>query len=385
MTTALSNRNKSLGRWYWVHKWSSLLATVFILIACVTGLPLVFHDEIDGIFGSHGTVEMQGQSELDFDALISKAEIENPGLYTQFIFREAANPGITVVGLGETLDAPLEEGLIVQLSNYDGSVIGAQAIYDGFMGFMAQLHIELMGGQMGTFFLGLMTLFLMASIVSGVVLYAPFMGNRDFMIVRPDGSKKRRWFDLHNSLGMILMVWLMVVSFTGALNTIGAPLIQMWLMTDMKTATQHDMKGSIPEGAKKASFQSAYELAQTKLPDTDFYFAMFPGTDFSSDRHYLIFNTGREPLSSRMFQPVIVNAYTGEFVSQPEFPFYLKALLLSQPLHFGDYGGLSLKIAWAALDIGAIILLWSGLIVWWRKRNQKPEFKSPTAEAVPAE
>jgi uncharacterized iron-regulated membrane protein len=39
----------------------------------------------------------------------------------------------------------------------------------------------------------------------------------------------------------------------------------------------------------------------------------------------------------------------------------MSALLLSQPLHFGDYGGLPLKIIWALLDIATIIVLASGL------------------------
>lgn len=30
-----------------VHKWASLFCTVFVLIICLTGLPLIFHDEID--------------------------------------------------------------------------------------------------------------------------------------------------------------------------------------------------------------------------------------------------------------------------------------------------------------------------------------------------
>src|SRR5690606_41845650 len=56
-----------------------------------------------------------------------------------------------------------------------------------------------------------------------------------------------------------------------------------------------------------------------------------------------------------------------------EWPRYIKALLLSQPLHFGDYGGLMLKIVWALLDILTIIVLGSGLYLWWKKRKQRPE------------
>lgn len=48
----------------------------------------------------------------------------------------------------------------------------------------------------------------------------------------------------------------------------------------------------------------------------------------------------------------------------------MTAFLISQPLHFGDYGGMTLKIIWAILDILTIVVLWTGLMLWWRKRNQ---------------
>ena len=36
----------SIRRWMGVHKWTSLVCTVFLLFLCITGLPLVFHEEI---------------------------------------------------------------------------------------------------------------------------------------------------------------------------------------------------------------------------------------------------------------------------------------------------------------------------------------------------
>jgi uncharacterized iron-regulated membrane protein len=50
-------------------------------------------------------------------------------------------------------------------------------------------------------------------------------------------------------------------------------------------------------------------------------------------------------------------------------PWYLTALLLSQPLHFGDYGEMPLKILWALFDLLAIVVLISGLYLWWKKRD----------------
>ena len=39
--------------WVWIHKWSSLACTLFLLVTCLTGLPLIFHDELDEWLSSH--------------------------------------------------------------------------------------------------------------------------------------------------------------------------------------------------------------------------------------------------------------------------------------------------------------------------------------------
>ncbi len=38
-------------------------------------------------------------------------------------------------------------------------------------------------------------------------------------------------------------------------------------------------------------------------------------------------------------------------------PWYVSTLFIPQPLHFGDYGGMPLKIVWAVLDVLTIIIL----------------------------
>ena len=40
---------KALRKWSWVHKWSSIICTLFMLMLCITGLPLVFQEEIDDL------------------------------------------------------------------------------------------------------------------------------------------------------------------------------------------------------------------------------------------------------------------------------------------------------------------------------------------------
>jgi uncharacterized iron-regulated membrane protein len=50
-------------------------------------------------------------------------------------------------------------------------------------------------------------------------------------------------------------------------------------------------------------------------------------------------------------------------------PWYLTTLRISQPLHFGDYGGLPLQILWSVFDLITIVVLGSGLYLWWKRRK----------------
>ena len=50
-------------------------------------------------------------------------------------------------------------------------------------------------------------------------------------------------------------------------------------------------------------------------------------------------------------------------------PWYLRVLEISRPLHFGDYGGMPLKIIWMLLDIATILVLGSGIYLWLSRRS----------------
>ncbi len=65
----------------------------------------------------------------------------------------------------------------------------------------------------------------------------------------------------------------------------------------------------------------------------------------------------------------MIDAETGAMVRAPGLPLYLRALQVSRPLHFGDYGGMPLKILWALLDLATIVVLSSGLYLWFAKRK----------------
>jgi uncharacterized iron-regulated membrane protein len=123
-----------------------------------------------------------------------------------------------------------------------------------------------------------------------------------------------------------------------------------------------------------SSPQVAYDSISKALPDMTVTSIVYPGSPYASSQHFLLWAKGNTPLKSRLFNPCLVDARTGGISKILEMPWYLRGLEVSRPLHFGDYGGMPLKILWAIFDVLAIVVLWSGLYLWWKRRRTHEEF-----------
>lgn len=87
--------------WYLVHKWTSLVCTGFLLMLCLTGLPLIFHDEIDAL--TEGARKLEGPASssdsarlLPLDAMLERALAERPGEVPLYMAFDNSSPLLTV-------------------------------------------------------------------------------------------------------------------------------------------------------------------------------------------------------------------------------------------------------------------------------------------------
>ena len=204
-----------------------------------------------------------------------------------------------------------------------------------------------------------------------MVLYAPFMRKLEFGAVRRERSPRIQWLDLHNLLGIVTLVWAFVVGATGMINTWADLLIKVWQFDQLGTLLAPYKDEPTLADAERGSVQRSMEAALAHAPGHKLAFVAFPGTAFSSPHHNTVFLRGQTPLTSRLLQPVLVDAKTSVVTAAPALPWYLSTLLVSQPLHFGDYGGLPMKILWALLDLATIAVLGSGLTLWLKRRQPR--------------
>ena len=143
------------------------------------------------------------------------------------------------------------------------------------MDFILQLHTDMFLGLPGMLFLGLMGLLLFAAIVSGVVLYAPFMRKLDFGALRLSRARRVKWLDYHNLLGVVTVAWLSVVGLTGVINTLATPIIDLWQADQLAEMTA-PYRG-LPPARAEASIQAAVDAAKAARPGAWVQFVAFPG------------------------------------------------------------------------------------------------------------
>ena len=362
----------AIRNWYWVHKWTSLICTLFLLMLCITGLPLIFYHEIDHATGnSVDPPELPGVTgTASLDRIVEAARAKRPDDVVQFVSRDPEEPNAWFVSMGETANAPLASAFYT-FDARTGEFLHEYPLNEGVMNFLFRLHYDMFAGLPGTLFLGFMGLLLAASLVSGAVVYGPFMRKLPFGSVRHERSARIKWLDLHNLLGIATLIWLFTVGVTGVINTLALPIFGHWQNTelaDMTAQYKHQ-----PPLAKFSSPEQAVAAALAAAPGTELSFMAFPGNEYSTPHHYVAFMHGSTPLTSRLLRPVLIDAQNGTVIDQRNLPWYVTALLVSQPLHFGDYGGLLLKILWALLDVIAIVVLGSGVYLWVQKRNVSVE------------
>ena len=183
----------------------------------------------------------------------------------------------------------------------------------GVMHFLLQLHTDMFLGLPGMLFLGLMGLFFVIAIVSGVVLYAPFMRKLDFGTLRTTRSRRVKWLDYHNLLGIVALAWMTVVGATGVINALATPIFQYWQLTELAEMTKtYAGKGAVPP-ERYGSIDRAMAAARAEIPGNNPQFIAFPGGAFSSQHHYAVFFQGDTPLTERLLTSALIDAETGEF------------------------------------------------------------------------
>ena len=159
------------------------MSTVFLLLLCLTGLPLIFHHEIDELLGyavQPNSVLVDGKSTVD--QIADAALAHDPGKVLQYIAWDKDDPSAVIAYTNVSRNGKPDDAVVRAFGAYSARPLGL--VGTGPMLIVLKLHTDMFAGMPGKLFLGGMGVLLLVAVVSGVVLYWPFTRRLDFGTIR---------------------------------------------------------------------------------------------------------------------------------------------------------------------------------------------------------
>lgn len=356
-----------------VHRWCGLIVSANLFVMALTGIILVYHDEIDQVLGV-GAVTSQGPNRASLGDTIALARASQPGSHAVYLFAdEASHPGVAFVGLSKT-SRRLGEARPVAVDRRSGRVLPQLDLQGTFTNKVLKLHAELFMGSLGRLLIGLVALALLVSLTSGAIIYGPLMKRFAFGLLRRDRSRRTFLADLHKLLGATTFGWLLLVAATGLFLSLGSVVLQFYSATELAALGAPYRNDPIVEDLQ--TVDAAVDQAERAAKGPRWSIVSLPGSDLASPRHYGVLLKGGPGMQSRMLTLAMVDAKTPSSASVQDLPLYLKALLLSEPLHFGDYGGGPLKVIWVLFGLATLGLSGSGVWAFFTARGDRSAKRS---------
>ena len=264
--------------WSVVHTWTSLISTVFLLLLCLTGLPLIFHHEIDELLGYAPQPEAHASAARATTQVVADAALAaDPGRVLQYISWDKDEPGIVTAFTNSAVDGQPDNATVRAFDAVSAKLLGPVGV--GPMLIMLKLHTDMFAGQPGKLFLGGMGLLFAVAIISGVVLYWPFTRRLRFATIRGRAARRVRWLDWHNLIGVVTVAWALVVGLTGVVNTWAELMLNQWKATEL--ASMVAPYAGKPPPSHLASLDDVVARARQTAPGMEVAFIAFPGTPFT--------------------------------------------------------------------------------------------------------
>lgn len=378
------------GRWFrinlWLHRWTSLIATIPFLILCLTGTVLIFHEEIDSALGHVPTAEARAEPQRPLADSIANVLAAHPGERVLSVGIDPDHhPGVLLLVTTAVDETTFEHAKLRFADLVTAQPIGASDPDRTFTGFLLELHAQWFVGPAGEVIGSLIALLVLLSLLSGLVVYAPYVKRIAFGSLRRGRGARLLQLDLHNFIGAIVLGWALVVTVTGFLLGFSTVALMVWQATELNAMRAEAGRMAPvdhlrpPVGVDQAIAAAVAKAGRGRRVTS----AIFPNTSFSTPRHYTVLLTGTSGIDERLFTAAIVDAESGALVAHAEPPNYLKAIILSEPLHFGDYGGLPLKLLWTACTWLTLFITANGAWLWWSRRRRSPAKLPPAGEIPP--
>jgi len=246
----------------------------------------------------------------------------------------------------------------------------SQDMSDFISGFHADLHL----GRVGLILTGLLGLTLMASIATGLFIHRKIL--KELFSFRPHRSFRLLLTDTHKVISVWGILFHSMIGFTGAFLGLATVLLVPAAAFVSFSGDQEKLLETLsPEVYPVLSSNYADMQVQPILEQIyndqkiePLRISIYGWGDKNAVGFVDTFNQSRMPRENYKFQ--MATAQQLETSTRFETVGGVSGQILDviYPLHFGNFGGIAVKILWAVLGVSTSLIALTGMMIWVERR-----------------
>lgn len=251
-----------------------------------------------------------------------------------------------------------------------------------FLAQLNQIPIRI-GVPFGYLLAGLVSFLFVFALITGLMLHWDKIVS-NFFVFRPFSKAKTVWTDAHTALGMIGFPYQFMYAVTGVIlimNTvILAPFTYIFyggksdkLFQDLEYSDGRDFKYSYTKLDKKIDIESYVHRTQEMWGDA--YVGRVMIKNYGDTSMHIVIEGAADTRASFAGTGRVIYKVQNDQIVFHKSPlknvsYFDRVKSLIYRLHFGDYGGYSLKIVYFILGIMGCVVIISGILIWLVGRDK---------------
>jgi uncharacterized iron-regulated membrane protein len=355
-----------------VHLWMGLGLGLYLLVMSLSGIALVFEDEIAAAMDPqlYHVREASGPH-VTMDALIKSVRATYPNNRIWRIYAPTTRRDTYLFSLEET------GGFRTVFAHpATGAVVG-ELPRESFMATVWSVHANLTAGDEGRRINCTLGLFALVLFATGLLVWWPGASRWWHALgVNRHESWQRVTRRLHGAVGIWTFAFVVMFAATGALYFYGPTLFKALALVSVRTNPPSVWSDPALDGkAPRPSIQQLIAQAQATTPDKALW-AVFPPMGAKSPVQVVLGPIGDDlgrhawDWDATENRYVYFDQYSGQLLAQWDVKNRTAADFVRSwiaPLHRGSFDGFGVKILWAIIGLAPSLLFVAAVLMWWNR------------------
>jgi len=258
--------------------------------------------------------------------------------------------------------------LMCHVNPYNSEILGVRRYGTSLSYFLRTLHVRLFDGIYGRQLVGIFGIFLLASTITGFLIYGNFMRSLSFGAIRKKGLRVI-FADWHKLIGICALFFNLMIAVTGAWLGLQGPLMDWFNIERPNIYHREEVISAEEDYATAIDLEAVSQRAEQYFPEMipTMYkpskngqriveiFGNIPGFVYESDMQKLILDKADYSMKFRY------NIHKQSFGD--------KLFFIQEALHFGDFAGIPMKILYALFGLTTGFLSISGYYIYLKRNS----------------